>query len=234
IDDDRLREHRKKVSRLPPQTDEQLRHMTANYYGMISMIDHNVGRIQAALEDLGLAENTIVIYATDHGEFLGDHGLYLKGPMMYDGLLRVGLVMTGPGIPADNVVDAPVSTMDLCATFLDYAGVGKLDGIQSETLRPFIENRAASRDVAYCEWNMQAIRAGVELHLKTVRTKTHKLTMEQISGDGELYDLFNDPTEMDNRYGDPAVSAVQRELEDMIKERPGPLLNNLPAAVGIY
>jgi arylsulfatase A-like enzyme len=201
---------------------------------MISMIDHNVGRIQAALEDLGLAENTIFIYSTDHGEFLGDHGLYLKGPMMYEGLLRVGLVMAGPGIPAGKVVDDPVSTMDLCATFMDYAGVEKPAGIQSETLRPFIEGGSSSRDVAYCEWNMQAVRCGVELHLKTVRTKTHKLTIEGLSGDGELYDLVNDPTEMDNRSGDPACRAVQRELEEMITERPGLLLSDLPSPVGIY
>ena len=88
--------------------------------------------------------------------------------------------------------------------------------------------------MAYCEWNMQAVRCGVELHLKTVRTKTHKLTIEEISGDGELYDLADDPTEMENRYGDPACSAAQRELEEMIMERPGPLLSDLPSAVGIY
>jgi arylsulfatase A-like enzyme len=208
--------------------------MTANYYGMISMIDHNVGRIQATLEDLGLAENTIVIYSTDHGEFLGDHGLYLKGPMMYDGLLRVGLVMTGPGIPKGKVVDEPVSTMDLCATFMDLAGVEKPEGIQSETLQPFFESTQSSRDVAHCEWNLQAVRCGVELHLRTVKTKTHKLTVEKISGVGELYDLVNDPTEMDDRYGDPACCAIQKELEDMIRDRPGPLLKNLPSAVGIY
>lgn len=234
IDDSRLKEHREKVSRQPPQTDAQQRHMTANYYGTISMIDHNVGRIQASLEDLGLAENTIVIYSTDHGEFLGDHGLYLKGPIMYDGLLRVGLVMTGPGIPAGEVGADPVSTMDLCATFLDYAGGEKPPGIQGETLRPFLENKTSSRDVAHCEWNLEAVRCGVELHLRTIRTKSYKLTIEKTSGVGELYDLINEPTEMDDRYNDPACRAVQRELESMIKERPGPFLDDLPGAVGIY
>ena len=70
-------------SRVPDQTDAQLAEMTANYYGMISLIDHNVGRILEAVEALGYADNTLVIYSTDHGDMLGNHGLYLKGPTPY-------------------------------------------------------------------------------------------------------------------------------------------------------
>ena len=103
-----------------------LRELIANYYGMISLIDHNVGRIMASLHELGLADDTIVIYTTDHGDWLGDHGLVLKGPMMYDGLLRVGLIMRGPGIEAGRVIGEPVSTLDLYATINDYAGASAL------------------------------------------------------------------------------------------------------------
>ena len=80
------------------QSDAQLREIIANYYGMISLVDHQVGRILSALDDAGLADNTLVVFTSDHGEFLGDHGLMLKGPMHYEGLLRVGLIMRGPGI----------------------------------------------------------------------------------------------------------------------------------------
>ena len=86
------------------QTDRQLRDLIANYYGMISLIDHNVGRILAALDAYGLADNTLVVYSTDHGDWLGDHGLILKGPMAYEGLLRVGLLVRGPGVPKGKVV----------------------------------------------------------------------------------------------------------------------------------
>src|SRR4026208_1700413 len=94
-------------SRVPEQTDEQLAHMTANYYGMISLIDHNVGRILEGLEARGLARDTIVIYTTDHGDMLGNHGLYLKGPTPYEDLLRVGLIAPGPGVTANQVVGGP-------------------------------------------------------------------------------------------------------------------------------
>src|SRR4029453_17486205 len=101
---------------------------------MISLIDHNVGRILTALDDLGLAENTLIIYTTDHGELLGNHGLYLKGPTPYEDLLRVTLVARGPGVAANCVVGEPVSTLDLAATFLELANVSPEHEMQSRSL----------------------------------------------------------------------------------------------------
>ena len=82
-------EIRKAYSRIPEQTDEQLREIIANTYGQIALIDHNVGRLLEALAKTGLAEKTMVVYTSDHGDWLGDHGLILKGPMHYERLLRV-------------------------------------------------------------------------------------------------------------------------------------------------
>ena len=227
MEDVELRNFREKHSRTPVQSDRQLRDLIANYYGMISLIDHNVGRILAALDTYGLADNTLVVYSTDHGDWLGDHGLILKGPMAYEGLLRVGLLMRGPGIPKGKVVSQPVSTIDLPATFADYAGVSLADARHSTSLKPLID-KDASRDFAFCEWDLRASRCGVDLWLKTVRTRTHKLTLETNSGAGELYDLANDPQEMDNRFGDPGVAAAQRELTDMIASRPNDKIDPLP------
>jgi arylsulfatase A-like enzyme len=206
-------------SRMPDQNDRQLRDIIANYYGMISLIDHNVGRIMIALDELGLSDNTLVVYSTDHGDWLGDHGLLLKGPMHYEGLLRVGCLLKGPGVPPGKVVADPVSTLDLPATFLDYAGVAPAHDWHSRSLRPLIEG-TASRDFAYNEWKLLASRSGVALDLRTVRTASHKLTLELDSGAGELYDLVNDPHELDNLYGDAAARVVQAELTDMIHSRP--------------
>jgi arylsulfatase A-like enzyme len=217
--DPALRAFRQKQSRVPPQTDLQLRHLIANYYGMIALIDHNVGRILGALERLGLAEDTLVVFTSDHGEWLGDHGLILKGPMHYEGLLRVGCVVRGPGVPAGKVVADPVSTLDLAATFHDLAGVAPSRNLHARSLRPLIEGEA-SRDFAYNEWDLHPARCGVALRLRTVRTQRHKLTLEETSGAGELYDLADDPAEMENRFGDPGLAAVQRELADMIRSRP--------------
>lgn len=219
---------RQEYSRISPQTDKQLRQMTANYYGEISFIDDGVGRIMDALSETGLDENTVVIFTSDHGDLLGDHGLYLKGPTPFEALLRVGMIVQGPNVPAGKVVADPVSTLDLAASFYDWAGVEKPADIQSESLRSLIEENT-SRDVAYSEWNQQPSRTGVELNLRTVRTKDAKLTLELISGAGEMYDLKNDPDEMDNLFDDAGYAALQKELTDMIHARPGKLMDDLPA-----
>jgi arylsulfatase A-like enzyme len=215
-----LRGFRERFSRTPRQTDAQLRALIANYYGMISLIDHQVGRIRIALRDLGLEDDTLLVYSTDHGDWLGDHGLLLKGPMAYEGLLRVGLLFEGPGVPAGKVVADPVSTLDLPQTFCDYAGTSLPEGAHSRSLRGLVEGDRDTRDFAYSEWELRASRCGVDLALRTVRTRRHKLTLELNSGAGELYDLALDPDEMDNRFDDPAYAAVRRELSDMIASRP--------------
>jgi arylsulfatase A-like enzyme len=224
--------HREKGSRVPPQTDEQLRHMIANYYGMIALIDHNVGRILAALDEFGLVENTLVVYTADHGDWLGDHGLLLKGPMMYEGLLRVGLIIKGPGVPQNKIIDEPVSTLDLAATFYDYGGVDMGGPLHSRSLRQLIDGNG-TRDFAYNEWQLHPSRTGVALDLRCVRTRSAKLTLELSSGAGELYDLASDPNEMDNRFGDPARRALQRELTEMIHSRPGDRVDPLPEPIGM-
>ena len=224
----RLRAFREKSSRTPKQSEAQMRALIANYYGMISLIDHQVGRIRIALQDLGLKENTLIVYSTDHGDWLGDHGLLLKGPMAYEGLLRVGMLFEGPGVPKSKVVADPVSTLDLPATFCDYAGVTLPGKVHSRSLKPLIETTGASRDFALSEWDLRASRCGVDLALRTVRTKTRKLTLEKNSGAGELYDLAEDPHEMHNRFGDPAYAKVQREMMDMIASRPDDACEPLP------
>ncbi|NYT25033.1 sulfatase-like hydrolase/transferase [Alcaligenaceae bacterium] len=208
---------RSEYSRIEALSEAQLRELTANYYGMISLIDHNVGRILTELDDQGLADNTIVIFTTDHGDWLGDHGLVLKGPMMYDGLLRVGMIVRGPGVPPGQVIKDPVSTVDLFSTILDYAQTSPGRQVDSRSLRPLIE-RQGQRDFAYNEWDLRAGRVGVALDLRTVRTQRHRMTIEVNSGAGELYDLQEDPHELHNRYEDPAHRNIRRELADMISQ----------------
>jgi len=143
----------------------------------------------------------------------------LKGPMMYEGLLRVGMILNGPGIPANRVIADPISTIDVMDTVCDYAGASPETPLHSRSLRPLIEGRE-SRDFAYNEWDLRASRCGVDLRLRTVRTATQKMTVELDSGAGELYDLVNDPYELINRYDDPAYAAARREMQDMIASRP--------------
>ena len=231
--DAEFRHLRAKVSRMPRQSDRQLALMTANYYGMISLIDHNVGRILSALDAHGLREDTLVIFTTDHGEMLGNHGLYLKGPWPLEDLLRVGMVAAGPGVAAGRVVAEPVSTLDLAATFYERAGVAAPMPLQGQSLARLMAGGDARREAAWSEWHVHPSRCGVALQLRTVRTATHKATFELASGAGELYDLVNDPLEIVNRFDDPAYAPVRRRLHDLMHERPGAIAGNLAEPIGM-
>ena len=219
--------HELSLTRLPKRNgrarnyndnEEQLRHTIANYYGMISLIDHNVGRIMTALEDLGLSENTLILFTSDHGDWLGDHGMMFKGPMFYEGLLRVGMILKGPGIPKNHICLDPVSNIDTAATLMDYGEISSTYSMHSNSLRPMIEEKDSSRDFAYGEWDLNPDHWGLNLKLRVVRTNRFKLTLELNSGEGELYDLQEDPHETTNLFKQKNV--IRRELEDMIKARP--------------
>jgi len=234
VDDPEIRRYRMKGQRVPPQTDEQLRDMTANYYGMISLIDHNVGRILDTLKATGADQNTIVIFTSDHGDLLGDHGFYLKGPTLYEGVLRVGMLVQGPGIPAGQIITDPVSTLDLTPSFCDLAGLSVPGQLQGQSLLPLINGATgAGREVAYNEWFVHKSRMGTDLDLRAVRTKTHKCTFEMISGAGELYDLVNDPTEMNNLFADSGSVSIRKALEEMMHARPGPRLEQFSPQIGM-
>lgn len=217
-----FREIRENLSRQKRLTDRQLRDITAAYFGMISLVDHNVGRILAALKAKGLEEDTIVVISADHGEFLGDHGLLFKGPMLYDSLVRVGLVAAGPGIAGDCKVDQVVSTLDLAPTFVDIAG-GAPGDFHGQSLRPVLESGANQEDMrndAHIEWGLAASRCGIDLDHFTVVTQDFRATFGTLSGDGEMYALKQDPYEMNNVFHDPAFASVRERMDALRRERP--------------
>lgn len=225
------KEIREKYSRMPEIGDVQLREIIANTYGQISLIDHSVGRILSELDNSGLAENTYVVYTSDHGDWLGDHGLVLKGPMPFEGLLRVGAIVRGPDIPRGKVNHEPLSTLDMGATFMDWAGVDSLMQIHGRSLCEVIKG-SEQRNAALSEWELLPGRVGVGLSLRTVRSKTAKLTMELNSGDGEMYDLEADPHELNNLFGNQDYSKLQEELTSLLMARPDDIRpNNVPVGM---
>ena len=162
---------------------------------------------------------------------LGDHGLYLKGPMIYEGVLRVPLVISGPGVPSGKVVETPVSTIDLASTFLESAGL-TFESPQSRSLHP-VMNAGEQRECAWSEWHVHPSRLGVALQLRTVRTDRYSCTFELGSGAGELYDLKEDPEQLVNRFDDPAYVAARHQMEELMRMRPGPALQVLPEPIGM-
>lgn len=217
LDDPVLKRFRKSGTRVLSQTDAQLREMTANYYGMISLVDHNVGRLLAALADIGDLENTFVFFTSDHGDFLGDHGLYLKGPMLYESLINVGLIAAGPGVPKGHQVSNVVSSLDLAPTFAEISGSSPPSAWHGHSL---LEEDASARPAhAYCEWRVGESRCGVPLRLTCVHDGSCKLTYEEESATGELYDLDADPLEMNNLWNAPEGTRDQDRLMALISAR---------------
>ncbi len=198
--------------------EQQLRDITAIYYGMITAVDHQVGRILDALEAKGELDNTIVVFIADHGEWLGDHGLLLKGPIMYDGLLRVPCLMCGPEIPTGKVVSDPVSTVDLRQTLADLAGLSVTPD-SGNSLRK-VMNGDESREFALNEWEVDKRRSGIDMDLTTVRSDRYRMSVDLRSGAGELYDMQEDPHEMINLFDDAGYAKTRSEHMDMIGRRP--------------
>jgi len=198
--------------------DEHLREIIAHYYAMISLVDHNVGRVLDALDTLGLAENTLVIFTSDHGELLGDHGLLLKGPFLYEGLVRIPMLWRLPGrIPAGTVLDAPVGHVDVAPTVLNLLGLETPLGVQGQSLVPAIapDTGSAPDVTALRPWVLTEYRKGFspDLSLKQLHTGRHKLTYYGHDNFGEFFDLHEDPDELHNRFADPAYADVRRTLE---------------------
>ncbi|NOY00117.1 MAG: sulfatase-like hydrolase/transferase [Verrucomicrobia bacterium] len=177
-------------------------------------IDDQVGRILTALEDSGQRENTIVIFMSDHGEMLGDHGLYFKGPHFYDEAIRVPLIMRWPNkFQANQQADGLVELIDLAPTLLEAAGIqAPADRLQGRSLMPMLTGSGncstPEREFVFCEYYNSWTHP--DAYATMIRSKVEKIVVYHGSDQGELYDLKNDPDEFHNLWSDP--SHTERKL----------------------
>jgi arylsulfatase A-like enzyme len=190
-------------------TREELATMTAGYYGMVAQLDNAIGRVIDTLDERGLADDTLVICTTDHGEFLGEHQMIFKGPFGYDSLLRVPLVVRGPGVTAGTVVDDPVGTIDLAPTMLDAAGIEVPKWMEGRPLRDLPREHVLTEN----DFNIM-----VRIPMRTLTTTRYKLHRYLEAPFGELYDLQEDPGEIVNRYDDPDYAAVKSDLLTLLDD----------------
>lgn len=191
--------------------DEQaLRKNIAVYYGMISFIDAGVGRILDRLDQLGLAENTLVVFTTDHGHFIGQHGLIAKGAFHYEDLLRIPMIIRFPGrIAAGSEISALQSLIDLAPTLLATAGLPvplDMQGVNQLPVWTGASDRA--RDHVLIENRHQPTK----VHIRTYVDERYKLTVYRDQQCGELFDLVEDRHEQHNRFDDPAYEQLKAEL----------------------
>ncbi|MCB1065215.1 MAG: sulfatase-like hydrolase/transferase [Verrucomicrobiae bacterium] len=192
----------------------------ARYYAMIALIDDQLARLLAHLDASGQAENTIIIFTSDHGETLGDHGLMFKGCRFYEGLVRVPLIFHAPGKVAEKLQsDALVELLDLSATLLDLTGVALPAYHQGKSLLPILSGKASPdthRDFVRCEY-FDALApdftGGHGAFATMHRTRSHKLSLyHSIGGVGELYDLSTDPWEHRDLWDNPDSRETRDQL----------------------
>ena len=169
---------------------------------MITMVDDAVGRILERLKALGLAENTVVIFTADHGDYMGDHQLMLKGPMHYQALVRVPFIWREPDGGARGRRSALSSTLDIARTVLDRAGVEPYQGLQGLSLLPFVNGSRDGRDAVLIEEEGQRVYLSfnTRVRVRTLVTECHRLSLYDGVEWGELYDLVSDPNELDNLW----------------------------------
>lgn len=191
------------------------RRMVAAYYAQIEHIDVEVGRILDVLERTGQRENTLVVFMSDHGEMLGDHGLRLKGCRFYEGLAHVPLIVSWPGRFAAGVrSDALVELLDLAPTLLAAGGLPVPARMHGRSLLPILTGDAAPgrhRAFVRCEYHDALALPGAS-RATMIRDERHKLVVYHGQGLGELYDLRDDPDEFANRWDDPAHAPRKLDL----------------------
>jgi len=193
------------------------REIVGRYWGYVTMLDDLVGRILTELSDLGLEDETLVVFTTDHGDMMGAHRLIEKGPFTYEQCYRLPLVAAHPDCESPgSVCDEFVYLHDLFPTFLEIAGIAPPDVPDSASILDNIRGRKepTGRDSIYSVFHSQIF----PYEQRMLRTRTHKLVYNR-SDIGELYDLVNDPWEMRNLIDLPGTRAVQEELLDLMRQQ---------------
>jgi len=191
-----------------------------NYYRVITGVDENVGRILDVLDEMGLAENTIILFVSDNGYFLGEHGFFDKR-LMYEPSLRIPVLIRYPkGIKPGTVIDEFALNVDFAPTLMDYAGLPIPEDTDGRSLRPLLEGR----EVAWREDFLYEYYAYPDWHYvkpnKGVRTRRWKYIhyYDFPEDEYELYDLENDPEEAHNLIDDPQYADVVERLRKRLFE----------------
>jgi arylsulfatase A-like enzyme len=203
---------------LPPEGHDAHR-CQALYYAMIQQIDDQLARILETLEQTGQRENTVVIFTSDHGEMLGDHGLLQKGCRFYEGLVRIPLIFSWPGHFLEDLQrDALVELLDLTATIVELGGLEQPDYMQGRSLLPLLtraEENDELRDSVRCEY-FDALdpyfTGGSGTYATMYRERRYKLSLYHGHGVGEIYDLQEDPWEHHNLWDDPGSQVLKARL----------------------
>jgi len=201
---------------IDPDNWEAWQEIVARYWGYVTLIDDLVGRMLAALERLGLADDTIVLFSTDHGDNMGAHKLFEKGPYFDDECFRLPMIAAHPECARPgSATDEFVYMQDLFPSLLEMAGLEPPEQPDTQSIAPLLagQEERTGRDSVYCQFNNQIQRHPSRM----VRTHTHKFVFSQADM-GELYDLEADPHELENLFGRPEHRETQERLMVLMEE----------------
>ena len=190
-----------------------------DYRRTIKSVDDGVGEVLDYLEEAGLAENTIVVYTSDQGFYLGEHGWFDKR-FMYEESFRTPLLVRFPKeIKAGTIIDKLVQNLDFAPTFLDYAGIEIPEEMQGISFRNLVSGKTSEwRDAVYYTYYEYPAEHMVKRHYG-IATERYKLIHFYYDVDEwELYDLETDPHEMNNVYDDPACKEIREDLHKKLIE----------------
>ncbi len=192
-----------------PRTEAMVRNQLAEYYGMITHLDEQIGRVLAALKKTGEADNTIIIYTADNGLALGSHGLLGK-QNVFEHSMRIPLMVTGPGVPRGKTVKAFTYMLDLFPTLCGVTGIGAPAGLEGESIEPLWQGKKTKiRDSIFLPF-LDVQRA--------VRDERWKLIAYPKIGHLQFFDLQTDPHETTDLYGRPEHAAHVARLRGLMRE----------------
>lgn len=203
-------------------TPREIQEILALTFGMITNIDDRIGMVLRTLKDCGADNNTVVIFTSDHGDLMGDHGAMLKGPMHYQGLIRVPFIWRETPASGDKparVRSDLVSSIDLAASILQRASIAAPNGVQGKPLvGPDGQSRASGRSGVLVEENQQRAYLGFDtpVRVRTIVTQTHRMSVFQEGEWGELYDLQADPHEVHNLWDAEQAAPLRSALLDQL------------------
>ena len=201
----------------PPHEIQQAMALTA---GLITMIDDAIGEVIQKLKSTGQYENTIIIFTSDHGDYLGDHSLMLKGAVPYRGITRVPFIWSDPADRKARHCGELASTLDIAPSLIDRAGAKPYWGIQGKNIKPLLTGNGPIRDQLMVEYEDGMVRFGFDepAVVRSLVTKQYRLTLYRGQAFGELYDLRNDIREQNNLFGKQEYAAVQAELTEKLAQ----------------
>jgi arylsulfatase A-like enzyme len=182
------------------------------------MIDEKIGQILQTLEEKGYLEDAVVIFTSDHGDALGDHGHSQKWTM-YDVITRVPLIVWSPGrFPGGRTVDGLCQLIDIAPVIMELAGIDVSPSWETETVMPVLQGETwVGRDYVFAEHGQDGILQETEF-MTMVRSREWKLVHFLDEPFGQLFNLVDDPEETKNLWDDVAYADKKRELLDILRE----------------